>query len=423
MLKDFVLAFWDLMVEMAPYLLLGFLIAGLLNGLIPKKYIVKHLGKSNLSSVVKASLFGIPLPLCSCGVIPTGIGFRDQGASNGATVSFLTSTPQTGVDSILATYSLLNWPWAIIKPIVALFTGVISGLIVNKAESKSTSKPNPSEAKDHATKDHAAEDPRILRQNNQKSWFNRIFKYAFVDFLSDISRWLLLGLALAALIAILIPADLFSNTLSNPYLNMGIMLIASIPVYVCATGSIPIAATLLLKGMNPGAVLVFLLAGPATNLATITVVWKSMGKKIALIYIGSLMFLSILFGIILDQFLGFLALDDVSTFGIHSHHESSSILGIVSAIILIALIIFAEIKRYLPAKKIKTMSTKTYKVDGMTCNHCKASVETVIFELGDINQVVADPVTNTVQVDGNADEESIKKAVESRGYEFKGVSE
>ena len=130
--QDIIITFWDLMVEMAPYLLLGFLIAGLLNGLIPKKYIVKHLGKSNFSSVLKASIFGIPLPLCSCGVIPTGISFKDQGASNGATVSFLTSTPQTGVDSILATYSLLNWPWAIIKPIVALISGVASGLVVNK---------------------------------------------------------------------------------------------------------------------------------------------------------------------------------------------------------------------------------------------------------------------------------------------------
>ena len=403
LVKEIVLEFWSLFMEMAPYLLLGFLIAGLLNGLIPKKYIVKHLGKSNFTSVFKASIFGIPLPLCSCGVIPTGISFRNQGASNGATISFLTSTPQTGVDSILATYSLLNWPWAIIKPIVALFSGVLSGLVVNKLEPDTRPAVN-----------------EIETEEIKKSWFDRIFKYAFVDFLSDISRWLLLGLFLAALIAVFIPADLFTSTLSNPYLNMGIMLIASIPVYVCATGSIPIAATLLLKGMNPGAVLVFLLAGPATNLATITVIWKSMGKRIAMIYVGGLMLLSIFFGVVIDQFLGFLKLDDVTNFGIHNHHESTSITSIILASILLVLIIFAEAKKILPRKKIKAMSVKTYKVDGMTCNHCKASVEKVIFELGDIKEVVADPNKNTVQVDGDADEESIKAAVESRGYEFKG---
>ncbi len=401
--KDIVLEFWSLLVEMAPYLLLGFLIAGILNGLVPKKYIVKHLGKSNFSSVLKASLFGIPLPLCSCGVIPTGISFRDQGASNGATVSFLTSTPQTGVDSILATYSLMNWPWAIIKPIVALFSGVISGLMVNQL--------SPGKSGEKEMKEAPVQ---------KKTWFDRIFKYAFVDFLSDISRWLVLGLFLAALIAVFIPDDLFNSSLSNPYLNMGIMLIASIPVYVCATGSIPIAATLLLKGMNPGAVLVFLLAGPATNLATITVVWKSMGKKIALIYVGGLMLLAIFFGILIDQFLGFLNLADVSTFGIHDHHDQQNILGLISAIILSLLIIFVEVKRWIPAKKIEKMGVKKYKVEGMTCNHCKSSVETVIFELGNIKEVVADPSTNSVQIDGEVDAEAVKKAVESRGFEFKG---
>lgn len=402
--KDIVWEFWGLLVEMAPYLLLGFLFAGLLNGLIPKKYIIKHLGKSNFSSVVKAAIFGIPLPLCSCGVIPTGISFRDHGASNGATVSFLTSTPQTGVDSILATYSLMNWPWAIIKPIVALFSGVISGLVVNQVASEQ-----------HEVSESKEEEP-ITKRN----WFTRIFKYAFIDFLSDISRWLLLGLFLAALIAVFIPDELFETSLSNPYLNMGIMLIASIPVYVCATGSIPIAATLLLKGMNPGAVLVFLLAGPATNLATITVIWKSMGKKIALIYVGGLMLLSIIFGVLIDQFFGFLNLENIASIGAHNHHEEINWFGWIMAGILTALILFVEIKKLIPAKKIKAMSVKKYKVEGMTCNHCKASVENVIFELGNIKEVVADPNSDKVQIDGDVDEEAVKKAVESRGYQYKG---
>ncbi|MCB0477021.1 MAG: permease [Crocinitomicaceae bacterium] len=402
--KEIIFEFWGLLVEMAPYLLLGFLFAGLLNGLIPKKYIVKHLGKSNFSSVVKAAIFGIPLPLCSCGVIPTGISFRDHGASNGATISFLTSTPQTGVDSILATYSLMNWPWAVIKPIVALFSGVISGLVVNQVASEVQPK--------EVFKEEEASD--------KKGWFDRIFRYAFIDFMSDISRWLLLGLFLAALIAVFIPDELFQTSLSDPYLNMGIMLIASIPVYVCATGSIPIAATLLLKGMNPGAVLVFLLAGPATNLATITVIWKSMGKKIALIYVGGLMILSIFFGIIIDQFFGFLDLDSLAIAEGHHNHEEISVFGYIMASILSGLLIFVEVKKLLPAKKIKAISVKKFKVEGMTCNHCKASVENVIFELGNVKEVVADPNSDTVQVDGEVDEEAVKKAVESRGYQYKG---
>ncbi|MDE5959958.1 MAG: permease, partial [Muribaculaceae bacterium] len=124
MITEFLATFWAMLCEMAPYLLLGFLFAGMLHAFLPASFYNRHLGRPGFWSVAKAAMFGVPLPLCSCGVIPTAMSMRRQGASRAATVSFLISTPQTGVDSILATGSLLGWPLALIRPIAAFATAL-----------------------------------------------------------------------------------------------------------------------------------------------------------------------------------------------------------------------------------------------------------------------------------------------------------
>jgi len=233
---DFFNELYFLTMEMAPYLLLGFMIAGILYGFFPKNKVQKYLGKNNLRSVINASLLGIPLPLCSCGVIPTGVSFHQNGASKGAAVSFLISTPQTGVDSIMVTYSLLGLPFAVLRPIIAFFTGIFGGWYTNRLVKK-----NPhEEGSIHQIEEH----------RNYNSLYQRVYsmmKYAFVDFLQDIMRWLVIGLIIAAAISIALPDDFFTTYIGNNYLSILLVLAASVPLYVCATGSVPIAAVLLMK--------------------------------------------------------------------------------------------------------------------------------------------------------------------------------
>ena len=245
--------------EMSPYLLLGFLFAGILSVYLKQQRISKYLGGKNLKSVFNASIFGVPLPLCSCGVIPTGVSLYKNGASKSSTVSFLISTPQTGVDSILVTYSMLGLPFAVIRPVVALLTGLFGGLL------------NIPYDKEIKVKDY----DNANKEKENGSRFINMLKYAFVTFLQDISKWLVIGLLLAALISVLVPDNYFENNFSNPLFGMIMILAVSVPLYVCATGSVPIAAVLLMKGLSPGAALVFLMAGPATNIATLTVLSKN----------------------------------------------------------------------------------------------------------------------------------------------------
>ncbi len=308
-LTQYLNALADLTLEMAPYLLLGFLFAGILYGWFPKKKVYKYLGKPNSASVINAALIGIPLPLCSCGVIPTGISFYNSGASKGSSVSFLISTPQTGVDSMMVTYSLLGLPMAIIKPIIALFTGFLGGFLTNKADNKSQAKDVKQASKnklvnnlklaDQTSGENLAEAENGANDRSVKGMLH----YAFVEFLEDIAKWLVIGLALAAFIEVLVPESFFTSYLGNEYLEMLIILVAAIPLYVCATGSVPIAAMLMLKGLSPGAAIVFLMAGPATNAATMTVIGNVFGRRTLMLYLLSIIAGAYFFGIIVNEFL------------------------------------------------------------------------------------------------------------------------
>jgi uncharacterized membrane protein YraQ (UPF0718 family)/copper chaperone CopZ len=411
------LALWDLTLEMSPYLLLGFLIAGVLYVYFPKEKVSKYLGRNNFKSTLNAALIGVPLPLCSCGVIPTGISFYKNGASKGSSVSFLISTPQTGVDSVLATYSLLGLPMAIIRPIIALITGVIGGLVTNIAEKHE--EPQPTNEKP----------PVVSETRSKRGRLRKMMHYAFVEFLQDISKWLIIGLLIAAVMAVLIPDDFFTNYLENEYLSMLLVLVASIPLYVCATGSVPIAAVLLMKGLSPGAAIVFLMAGPATNAATITVIGKVLGRKTLISYLISIIGGALIFGILVNEFLPrewFTTFND-HVHGGHGSHFLPHWLKVVSSVLLIGFLINGYAQKYLRKMKSREtilkndMSEKTVKVNGMTCNHCKANVQNNLASIAGIDNIDIDLESGKVTMTGDEiDLTEVKNKVESIGYEYEG---
>ncbi len=408
---------FELSKEMAPYLLIGFFFAGILHVFFKKEKIARYMGSNKIKSAIYAALIGIPLPLCSCGVIPTGVSFYKNGASKGATVSFLISTPQTGVDSILVTYSMLGLPFALIRPIVAFVSGIFGGAFTNYY------------AKDNnKQKENLIEDTQT--EETSGNVFKRFFKYAFVEFLQDISKWLIIGLLLAALISLLLPDDFFAGYINNPLLSMGIVLLASIPLYVCATGSVPIAAVLMMKGLSPGAALVFLMAGPATNAATITVLGKVLGKKALTAYLASIIGMALAFGLFIDNFLPsewFTQFLNSSHTG-HQHNTIPVWLQTLSVITLALMIIngyFQKYKHIIWSKaKNKNKTNELYsviKVEGMTCNHCKTSVSNGLTAKG-INIEDVDLVNSTVKIKGNiTDEKLIAETINSLGYNYKGI--
>jgi len=408
--------FWELFNEMAIYLMIGFFFAGFLHVFIRKERIGKYLGGNDLRASVNASLLGVPLPLCSCGVIPAGLSFLKNGASKGATVSFLISTPQTGVDSIMVTYSMLGWPLAIIRPIVAFITGVTGGLVTNFSQKNK-------------------KEDVVLKVDNDfvpKAFLGKIkelVRYGFVDFLQDISKWLLIGLAVAALLTLLIPANFFTTYIEYKWLNMLLVLAVSVPLYVCATGSVPIAAVLMMKGLSPGAALVFLMAGPATNIATISVLAKSLGKGAMLAYLLTITGGALLAGTLIDAFLPAAWFTGFMDHSGHNH-DQGSLIQLAASIVLALLIVNGIIlkwnaNRIEKNRELKTnnMTIKTFIVEGMTCKNCKAHVEKSINEIAGVDDVIVDLANGQVRVSGDEiDNLKVKESVEELGYIFKGES-
>ncbi|MFV0365601.1 MAG: permease [Mangrovibacterium sp.] len=412
-LSQFFLDFVKILAEMAPYLLLGFFFAGLLYAFIPKRKIERYFNGNPLKSSVLASLFGIPLPLCSCGVIPTSTALYKNGASKSGTVSFLISTPQTGVDSILATFSLLGLPFAIIRPVAALITGVTGGLITSVITKNET--PPASSSSEEAPQ-------RSLIQK-----IKSVFQYGFVDFIQDISQWLLIGLGLAALISALIPDNFFELLNLPPFVQMLLILVVSVPLYICATGSIPLAAVLIMKGISPGAAFVFLMAGPATNAATITMIGKVLGKRSLFSYLGSIIVGALAFGLLIDYALPSEWFQVVNQHAGHQHGDALTWWQIASAVVLSLLIINGYIQKKrqqqmanLNSTKDTNIETATIKVEGMTCNHCKMNVEQNLEKLDFVHNAKVNLGEKTVSITGNHLELAKAKAtINALGYEVK----
>jgi len=300
-LKGILLESVSLFNEMSPYLLFGFFFAGILHIYVSLDAVARHLGKSSFGSVIKAVIFGIPLPLCSCGVIPSAIMLKRKGASRGAVVSFLIATPITGVDSIFATYSLLGLVFAIFRVIASAITALVAGVLTNIFDFKHKST---EELTLGETCPHCENEPSPSESDEtgveKGSKIKELFSYAFIQLLGDIWKWLIIGILIAGIISYLIPDTFIQKYLGSSWQSMLVMLLIGIPMYVCSTGSIPIAASLLLKGMSPGAALVFLLAGPATNAVTITLVSKELGRRATIFYVMTIAVMSILMGMLLN---------------------------------------------------------------------------------------------------------------------------
>lgn len=429
---------WFLLLEMSPWLLLGLIFAGLLKVYFPQKHIDKYLGKSTFRSALNASLLGIPMPLCSCGVIPTGISFFKNGASKGATNSFLISTPQTGVDSIFATYSMLGWPFAVLRPFVAFVTGVLGGVLTNifiKEKPVEPVKPASPFANfkidttvlgktDAACKDDSCgcHEPKV---EDKRHALVRAADYAFVELLQDISKWLIIGFLVAALISVVLPNDFFSAFKGLGLLEILVVLAASVPIYICATGSIPIAAVLLMKGVSPGAALVFLMAGPATNVATIAVLGKTMGRKSLIIYLSTIIGGAIIFGLLTNWLI---PVDFILSKILHIHgngeeHEMLPYwLMLGSALLLIFSIVGGYFYSIINKKnKMAKVEGITVNVTGMTCSHCEGTVKKNLEALTGITNVVADNKSNTVKITGSSiNLEKVKSTVNGLGYKFVG---
>ena len=300
--------------EMSPFLLLGFFFAGLLHAFVPGAVYSRYLSGHNFRSVLYAALLGVPLPLCSCGVLPTAMSLRKQGASKGATVSFLIATPETGVDSIAATYSLMGLPFALTRPIVAFLTSLFAGVLVNKGDDNS-SQPNsqpstlnsqPSTLNSQPEEScccHHHHEEGERTSNVQSSIFNKLkeaLRYGFIDMMGDIGKWLVIGLIVAGLITVFVPNEFFAVFKDNTLLSMLLVLAIAIPMYICATGSIPIAVALIMKGLTPGAALVLLMAGPACNVASMLVIGKRLGRKTLALYLFAIITGAVVAGNIID---------------------------------------------------------------------------------------------------------------------------
>lgn len=337
---------WRILNEAAPYTLFGVFVAGLIQAFVNKEKIVKYLGEG-FKSVFLAALFGIPMPLCSCGVIPTAISLRKNGASKGAVLSFLISTPETGVDSIAISCALLDPLMTVFRPVAAVIMAIIAGIAENIFGSKKEETITPPSSGNNACgrcgEAECCDSGAPERTHGFWDKLKEGLRYAFVELLGDISKWLISGIIIAGIISYFMPRDFVELYLSSGWKAMLLMLVTGVPLYICASASTPIAAALIAKGMSPGVALVFLLAGPATNITGLLAIGKFLGKRSVFIYLFSISLCTIALGLLLNQLyftLGFSVKAAVGKAGEMLPHYVMA----VSAVALPGLMIYASLK-------------------------------------------------------------------------------
>lgn len=377
MFTIFLNAMWSTAVELAPSLFLGLAVAGVLHVLVKREAISRHLGRPGFASTFKAAALGVPLPLCSCGVLPAALALRKDGASRGATVSFLASTPQTGVDSIAATWGMLGWPVALAKMIAALVAGVVSGTLV-----------------DHSRDDSPEQVSRPACVSTESGpALIRAFRYSFNTILGDIWAFLLAGVAVSALIFTFVPpGSLADHAVLNGPLGLLAALAVGIPLYVCSVSSVPVAAAMVYAGFPVGAALVFLMAGPATNAATIGAVRKTLGRNAFLSYLLTLVVVSLAAGLLMNS----VSIPGVRVSGEH-HTGGVPLWKNIAAGVFYGALGFHAFKRL--KGRVRTMhahsvnATVEMKVIGMTCGNCVRHLEEALGKLAGVRavKVVLDP--------------------------------
>ena len=289
--------FWNLLIESAPWLLIGYFLAGVIKQVIPSEWVHKQMAKPGFVSIVKGALIGAPLPLCSCGVIPTALAVRKAGASKGATSSFLVATPETGVDSISFSYAVLGPVFAIARPVAALISAVIAGVLVNTFDHEEEES-EPVKAESSCCHSEQQEKPDTGLSLGKK--LISAVQYGYGRMISDTAKWLVIGLVAATIITAIVPQSFFLQW-GDGLLAMIVMVIVGLPMYICATASTPVAAGLLFAGISPGAALVFMLTGPATNIATMGVIKDHLGMRSLIAYMVGVIVSAIGCGLILNE--------------------------------------------------------------------------------------------------------------------------
>ncbi len=394
--------------EIAIYLLFGFIVAGVLHVLFPESIIRRHLGHNSFLSVMKSTLFGIPLPLCSCGVVPMAASLKNSGASKGATVSFLIATPQVGADSFMITYSLMGWVFALFRIVASLVTALAAGIVVNIIGRKERDQP----------------EGLVSCVNGSDSFAGRlrsIVGYVEYDLLGSIANALLGGLIIAGTITAFIPAGFFERYLGNNFLSMVLMLVVGIPLYVCAAASTPIAASLVMKGISPGAALVFLLTGPATNAITITTVLKVLGKKSTVVYLAAIAIVSLALGYLLNILTDYFGFQNIMM--LHDHGVLPPWLKIGGSVILALMIgwYYLKVKVLDKSRKEEAMDSQkiSLPVRGMTCMHCAGTVKKAVESVAGTSNVTVLLDENRVSfaLETADDIEKVKQAIERAGYD------
>jgi len=337
----------ELALVSAPWLLFGLVAAGLIRAWLPMELVGRSLGGSGLVPVAKAALIGAPLPLCSCGTLPAAMSLHRSGASRASTTSFLISTPETGIDSVALSWVLLGPFMAILRPVSAVISAISAGLLVGRTETSVSRESAPGESVQHAAAESCGSGSCCVRPTPPKTdtttprpglWIRTLdgLKYAFTDLLDDLALWLAVGIAAAGLVVTLVPPDMLSGWGSGLGAMLLVMVI-SVPMYVCATASTPLAHAMLFAGVSPGTVLVFLLAGPASNLASLALVRRELGGRALAAYLVGVGGVSVLLGLGLDALIGATGLDLLS--GIADadtgRHELPVILSVLSLLILV----------------------------------------------------------------------------------------
>lgn len=431
-LIDWLRASADLFRLMAPYLLLGFTLAGVLHVVVRKEWVASHLGGRGFWASLKAALLGTPLPICSCGVVPFADLLKRQGASKSAITSFLISTPQTGVDSILASYAILGLPLALWKVLTAMVSGVLGGTLAGWVDHDD--RPAASHGADELCEDTCcAPAPGPSRRYTIVTGAQEAISYGWGMLIKDIALWLIVGTLLGGAITAFVPETFLTRDFSNPYLQMVAVLLVAVPLYVCATGSLPVAAALVLKGMPLGAAIVFLIAGPATNIATLTILGKVLGRKTLAVYLGTILVASYAFGVMFGLVFPDATLPAASAALHHGDHGLGSVAWWewASALLLATLVIRGLAIRWqektaskraragdIAGEETGSMDTIELKVAGMSCGHCQDTVDKALRSVEGVDEVVVSLEEASARVRGEqVDVAKLIAAIQAKGFE------
>ncbi len=419
MLVRFGLEIWSILNELAPYLFLGAVIATLLKFGLPQGFITGQMGRPTLGSVVKSVFLGVPMPLCSCGVIPAAIGLKKSGASNGAVVGFMISTPQTGADSLLISASFLGWPLALFMLAVTFVSGLIGGVLVHWL------------APFDRGKEPAPADPGqascALSAAPAGSRWQRWYRYATEELIGGVYRYLVLGILVSALISLAVPPNYFSAFPAlRGVLGMLAVLLIAVPMYVCSNGSVPIVASLIQAGLPVGSALVFLMAGPATNVATAGAVLRSLGGRVMAIYLSTILVTSVLAGLLFQTLWGSLTIRHLAQ---HQHAggnvlvQTASALAALFLVALVARWSYLDVRNWLRGRRVKGTDELLLQVDGMTCANCAARIQRDLLAVPGVGRVDVDLETGRVRMRGQGlNRERLAQAVCQAGYAVRGYT-